>query len=208
MKKFIGLIVLLIFLGCPEIEKQVEDWVKENPFQLEITLSAKPDYIDSEKIGWYAKPPVIDFTAEGKDVVVTAKVNGEKEVVVDSTYQFPKKTGIYLVLIKATDFLGRSSYKQVKLGVDVDKPIIGFVNTSDTVVVGQIAEFVDNVPDNAMSDVGSGLNLTTQKGYWQEGESAVNASVGQKLNRIFEVQDNVGNKAQFKCEVIVADRSP
>ena len=222
MKKIIISAVLgtVFLIGCPDVTENLQEYAKSHPLSLNVSVSAEADYIDEVTgIHWYAAPPSLKWVSEGSnqkraaetgdtavDVKVTVEVNGAEPVEIKGAYQLPEETGVYTVLFTATDLFGRTVYDQVEVGVDVDSPVIGFVNTDDTVNKDEIADFVDSVPDNAMSDNGSGLNLSSRRGYW-ESEDAVNAAGGDVINRIFEVTDNVGHKTTFIHPVTVFDMS-
>ena len=89
--------------------------------------------------------------------------------------------------------------------VNFHYPVINFVNTSDSCNIGEAAEFPDSVPDNAMSDEGSGLNLESRKGCWEDEAAAAGASHGDVVNRIFTITDNVGRTASWSHSVRFVD---
>lgn len=208
MKRIISAIIGTVFLiGCPDVTENLQEYATSHPLSLNVSVSAKADYIDETTgIHWYAAPPALKWTSEGADQTVTVEVNGADPIEIKESYQLPEETGVYTLLFTATDLFGRTVYEQVEVGVDVDPPVIGFVNTDDTVNKDEIAAFTDSVPDNAMGDNGSGLNLSSRRGYW-ESEDAVNAAGGDVINRIFEVADNVGHKSTFTHPVTVFDLS-
>lgn len=195
-KKAIFIAAAALALFACDTEKQLDQKAAETAVELsDVAVSGTPDYVDKDGVTWFKEPPVLSWKGTGENLSYTVSLNGGEEITVQEGYTLPKETGVYDILFTATDVFGRSQYAQLAVGVDISDPVIGFVNTSDSCNIGEAESFIDSIPDNAMSDEGSGLNLETRNGYWEDEEAVANAKHGDVFNRIFTIADNVGRTA-------------
>lgn len=206
-KKAIFIAAAALALFACDTEKQLDQKAAETAVELsDVAVSGTPDYVDSDDgVAWFKEPPVLSWKGTGESLSYTVSLNGGEEITVREGYTLPNETGVYDILFTATDVFGRSQYAQLAVGVDVSDPVIGFVNTSDSCNIGEAGNFIDSIPDNAMSDEGSGLNLETRSGYWEDEEAVATAKHGDVFNRIFTIADNVGRTASYSHPVTFAD---
>lgn len=206
-KKAIFIAAAALALFACDTEKQLDQKAAETAVELsDVAVSGTPDYVDSDDgVAWFKEPPVLSWKGTGENLSYTVSLNGGEEITVREGYTLPNETGVYDILFTATDVFGRSQYAQLAVGVDVSDPVIGFVNTSDSCNIGEAESFIDSIPDNAMSDEGSGLNLETRNGYWEDEEAVAAAKHGDVFNRIFTIADNVGRTASYSHSVTFAD---
>ncbi len=205
-KKAIFIAAAALALFACDTEKQLDQKAAETAVELsDVAVSGAPDYVDKDGVAWFKEPPVLSWKGTGENLSYTVSLNGGEEITVQEGYTLPNETGVYDILFTATDVFGRSQYAQLAVGVDVSDPVIGFVNTSDSCNIGEAENFIDSIPDNAMSDEGSGLNLETRSGYWEDEAAVAAAKHGDVLNRIFTIADNVGRTASYSHPVTFAD---
>lgn len=205
-KKAIFIAAAALALFACDTEKQLDQKAAETAVKLsDVAVSGAPDYVDKDGVAWFKEPPVLSWKGTGESLSYTVSLNGGEEITVQEGYTLPDKTGVYDILFTATDVFGRSQYAQLAVGVDISDPVIGFVNTSDSCNIGEAESFIDSIPDNAMSDEGSGLNLETRNGYWEDEAAVAAAKHGDVFNRIFTIADNVGRTASFSHPVTFAD---
>lgn len=205
-KKAIFIAAAALALFACDTEKQLDQKAAETAVELsDVAVSGAPDYVDKDGVAWFKEPPVLSWKGTGESLSYTVSLNGGEEITVHEGYTLPNETGVYDILFTATDVFGRSQYAQLAVGVDVTDPVIGFVNTSDSCNIGEAESFIDSIPDNAMSDEGSGLNLETRSGYWEDEEAVAAAKHGDVFNRIFTIADNVGRTASYSHPVTFAD---
>lgn len=206
-KKAIFIAAAALALFACDTEKQLDQKAAETAVELsDVAVSGTPDYVDSDDgVAWFKEPPVLSWKGTGESLSYTVSLNGGEEITVREGYTLPNETGVYDILFTATDVFGRSQYAQLAVGVDVSDPVIGFVNTSDSCNIGEAENFIDSIPDNAMSDEGSGLNLGTRSGYWEDEAAVAAAKHGDVFNRIFTIADNVGRTASYSHPVTFAD---
>lgn len=205
-KKAIFIAAAALALFACDTEKQLDQKAAETAVELsDVAVSGAPDYVDKDGVVWFKEPPVLSWKGTGENLSYTVSLNGGEEITVREGYTLPNETGVYDILFTATDVFGRSQYAQLAVGVDVSDPVIGFVNTSDSCNIGEAENFIDSIPDNAMSDEGSGLNLETRSGYWEDEEAVATAKHGDVFNRIFTIADNVGRTASYSHPVTFAD---
>lgn len=205
-KKAIFIVAAALALFACDPEKQLDQKAAETAVELsDVAVSGTPDYIDKDGVAWFKEPPVLSWKGTGESLSYTVSLNGGEEIAVQEGYTLPNETGVYDILFTATDVFGRSQYAQLAVGVDVSDPVIGFVNTSDSCNIGEAENFIDSIPDNAMSDEGSGLNLGTRSGYWEDEAAVAAAKHGDVFNRIFTIADNVGRTASYSHPVTFAD---
>lgn len=206
-KKAIFIAAAALALFACDTEKQLDQKAAETAVELsDVAVSGTPDYVDSDDgVAWFKEPPVLSWKGTGENLSYTVSLNGGEEITVQEGYTLPNETGVYDILFTATDVFGRSQYAQLAVGVDISDPVIGFVNTSDSCNIGEAENFIDSIPDNAMSDEGSGLNLETRNGYWEDEAAVAAAKHGDVFNRIFTIADNVGRTASFSHPVTFAD---
>lgn len=205
-KKAIFIAAAALALFACDTEKQLDQKAAETAVELsDVAVSGAPDYVDKDGVVWFKEPPVLSWKGTGENLSYTVSLNGGEEITVREGYTLPNETGVYDILFTATDVFGRSQYAQLAVGVDVSDPVIGFVNTSDSCNIGEAKNFIDSIPDNAMSDEGSGLNLETRSGYWEDEEAVATAKHGDVFNRIFTIADNVGRTASYSHPVTFAD---
>lgn len=206
-KKAIFIAAAALALFACDTEKQLDQKAAETAVELsDVAVSGTPDYVDSDDgVAWFKEPPTLSWKGTGENLSYTVSLNGGEEITVQEGYTLPNETGVYDVWFTATDGFGRSRYAQLTVGVDVSDPVINFVNTSDSCNIGEAAEFPDSVPDNAMSDEGSGLNLESRKGRWEDEAAVAEASHGDVVNRIFTITDNVGRTASWSHPVRFVD---
>lgn len=214
MKRIFILLITLIFISCDPVLlfNQSEEYIKEfqrilkgyssddlkSPVKVAAQLSTPIK--TEEGVSYYKDPVTINFTSEGEGVTIEAKLNG---VVQTSNSITVSEDGVYYLLVKATDKLGRTAYCGEKFFVDSQLPVIKFVNTADSCILANINNFQDSVPDNAMEDSSSGVDTSTLKGWWKN--DVVPNSVG-VWTRCYTVCDNLGNEsAVFEHPVKVAD---
>lgn len=208
-KKAIFIAAAALALFACDTEKQLDQKAAETAVELsDVAVSGTPDYVDSDDgVAWFKEPPTLSWKGTGENLSYTVSLNGGEEITVQEGYTLPDKTGVYDILFTATDVFGRSQYAQLAVGVDVSDPVIGFVNTSDSCNIGEAESFIDSIPDNAMSDEGSGLNLKSRRGYWEDEAAVADAKHGDVFNRIFTIADNVGRTASYSHPVTFADPS-
>ncbi len=206
-KKAIFIAAAALALFACDTEKQLDQKAAETAVELsDVAVSGTPDYVDSDDgVAWFKEPPVLSWKGTGESLSYTVSLNGGEEITVQEGYTLPNETGVYDILFTATDVFGRSQYAQLAVGVDVSDPVIGFVNTSDSCNIGEAESFIDSIPDNAMSDEGSGLNLESRRGYWEDEAAVADAKHGDVFNRIFTIADNVGRTASYSHPVTFAD---
>lgn len=205
-KKAIFIAAAALALFACDTEKQLDQKAAETTVELsDVAVSGAPDYVDKDGVAWFKEPPVLSWKGTGENLSYTVSLNGGEEITVQEGYTLPNETGVYDILFTATDVFGRSQYAQLAVGVDVSDPVIVFVNTSDSCNIGEAENFIDSIPDNAMSDEGSGLNLETRSGYWEDEAAVAAAKHGDVLNRIFTIADNVGRTASYSHPVTFAD---
>ena len=205
-KKAIFIAAAALALFACDTEKQLDQKAAETAVELsDVAVSGAPDYVAEDGVAWFKEPPVLSWKGTGENLSYTVSLNGGEEITVQEGYTLPKETGVYDILFTATEVFGRSQYAQLAVGVDVSDPVIGFVNTSDSCNIGEAENFIDSIPDNAMSDEGSGLNLETRSGYWEDEEAVATAKHGDAFNRIFTIADNVGRTASYSHSVTFAD---
>lgn len=205
-KKAIFIAAAALALFACDTEKQLDQKAAETAVKLsDVAVSGAPDYVDKDGVAWFKEPPVLSWKGTGESLSYTVSLNGGEEITVQEGYTLPDKTGVYDILFTATDVFGRSQYAQLAVGVDISDPVIGFVNTSDSCNIGEAESFIDSIPDNAMSDEGSGLNLETRNGYWEDEAAVAAAKHGDVFNRIFTIADNVGRTASYSHPVTFAD---
>lgn len=205
-KKAIFIAAAALALFACDTEKQLDQKAAETAVELsDVAVSGAPDYVAEDGVAWFKEPPVLSWKGTGESLSYTVSLNGGEEIAVQEGYTLPNETGVYDILFTATDVFGRSQYAQLAVGVDVTDPVIGFVNTSDSCNIGEAANFIDSIPDNAMSDEGSGLNLETRNGYWEDEAAVADAKHGDVFNRIFTIADNVGRTASYSHPVTFAD---
>lgn len=206
-KKAIFIAAAALALFACDTEKQLDQKAAETAVELsDVAVSGTPDYVDSDDgVAWFKEPPTLSWKGTGENLSYTVSLNGGEETAVKEGYTLPNETGVYDVWFTATDGFGRSRYAQLTVGVDVSDPVINFVNTSDSCNIGEAAEFPDSVPDNAMSDEGSGLNLESRKGCWENEAAVAAAKHGDVFNRIFTIADNVGRTASWSHPVRFVD---
>lgn len=205
-KKAIFIAAAALALFACDTEKQLDQKAAETAVELsDVAVSGAPDYVDKDGVAWFKEPPVLSWKGTGENLSYTVSLNGGEEITVQEGYTLPDKTGVYDILFTATDVFGRSQYAQLAVGVDVTDPVIGFVNTSDSCNIGEAENFIDSIPDNAMSDEGSGLNLESRSGYWEDEAAVAAAKHGDVFNRIFTIADNVGRTASYSFPVTFAD---
>lgn len=206
-KKAIFIAAAALALFACDTEKQLDQKAAETAVELsDVAVSGTPDYVDSDDgVAWFKEPPVLSWKGTGESLSYTVSLNGGEEITVREGYTLPNETGVYDILFTATDVFGRSQYAQLAVGVDVSDPVIGFVNTSDSCNIGKAESFIDSIPDNAMSDEGSGLNLESRRGYWEDEAAVADAKHGDVFNRIFTIADNVGRTASYSHPVTFAD---
>lgn len=205
-KKAIFIAAAALALFACDTEKQLDQKAAETAVELsDVAVSGAPDYVDEDDVVWFKEPPVLSWKGTGENLSYTVSLNGGEEITVQKGYTLPNETGVYDILFTATDVFGRSQYAQLAVGVDVSDPVIGFVNTSDSCNIGEAENFIDSIPDNAMSDEGSGLNLESRSGYWEDEEAVATAKHGDVFNRIFTIADNVGRTASYSHPVTFAD---
>lgn len=205
-KKAIFIAAAALALFACDTEKQLDQKAAETAVELsDVSVAGTPVYTDGDGVAWFKEPPTLSWKGTGENLSYTVSLNGGEETAVKEGYTLPNETGVYDVWFTATDGFGRSRYAQLTVGVDVSDPVINFVNTSDSCNIGEAAEFRDSVPDNAMSDEGSGLNLKSRKGRWEDEAAAAGASHGDVVNRIFTITDNVGRTASYSHPVTFAD---
>ena len=206
-KKAIFIAAAALALFACDTEKQLDQKAAETAVELsDVAVSGTPDYVDSDDgVAWFKEPPVLSWKGTGESLSYTVSLNGGEEITVREGYTLPNETGVYDILFTATDVFGRSQYAQLAVGVDVSDPVIGFVNTSDSCNIGEAESFIDSIPDNAMSDEGSGLNLESRRGYWEDEAAVADAKHGDVFNRIFTIADNVGRTASYSHPVTFAD---
>ena len=206
-KKAIFIAAAALALFACDTEKQLDQKAAETAVELsDVAVSGTPDYVDSDDgVAWFKEPPTLSWKGTGENLSYTVSLNGGEEITVQEGYTLPNETGVYDVWFTATDGFGRSRYAQLTVGVDVSDPVINFVNTSDSCNIGEAAEFPDSVPDNAMSDEGSGLNLESRKGCWENEAAVAAAKHGDVFNRIFTIADNVGRTASWSHSVRFVD---
>lgn len=205
-KKAIFIAAAALALFACDTEKQLDQKAAETAVELsDVAVSGSPDYDDKDGVAWFKEPPVLSWKGTGENLSYTVSLNGGEEITVQEGYTLPDKTGVYDILFTATDVFGRSQYAQLAVGVDVTDPVIGFVNTSDSCNIGEAENFIDSIPDNAMSDEGSGLNLESRSGYWEDEAAVAAAKHGDVFNRIFTIADNVGRTASCSHPVTFVD---
>lgn len=205
-KKAIFIAAAALALFACDTEKQLDQKAAETAVELsDVAVSGSPDYVDKDGVVWFKEPPVLSWKGTGESLSYTVSLNGGEEITVQEGYTLPNETGVYDILFTATDVFGRSQYAQLAVGVDVSDPVIGFVNTSDSCNIGEAESFIDSIPDNAMSDEGSGLNLESRSGYWEDEAAVAAAKHGDVFNRIFTIADNVGRTASYSHPVTFAD---
>lgn len=205
-KKAIFIAAAALALFACDTEKQLDQKAAETAVELsDVAVSGAPDYVDEDGVVWFKEPPVLSWKGTGESLSYTVSLNGGEEITVREGYTLPNETGVYDILFTATDVFGRSQYAQLAVGVDVSDPVIGFVNTSDSCNIGEAESFIDSIPDNAMSDEGSGLNLESRRGYWEDEAAVADAKHGDVFNRIFTIADNVGRTASYSHPVTFAD---
>lgn len=205
-KKAIFIAAAALALFACDTEKQLDQKAAETAVELsDVAVSGAPDYVAEDGVAWFKEPPVLSWKGTGESLSYTVSLNGGEEIAVQEGYTLPDKTGVYDILFTATDVFGRSQYAQLAVGVDISDPVIGFVNTSDSCNIGEAESFIDSIPDNAMSDEGSGLNLESRSGYWEDEAAVAAAKHGDILNRIFTIADNVGRTASYSHPVTFAD---
>lgn len=206
-KKAIFIAAAALALFACDTEKQLDQKAAETAVELsDVAVSGTPDYVDSDDgVAWFKEPPTLSWKGTGENLSYTVSLNGGEETAVKEGYTLPNETGVYDVWFTATDGFGRSRYAQLTVGVDVSDPVINFVNTSDSCNIGEAENFIDSIPDNAMSDEGSGLNLESRSGYWEDEAAVAAAKHGDVFNRIFTIADNVGRTASYSHPVTFAD---
>lgn len=207
-KKAIFIAAAALALFACDTEKQLDQKAAETAVELsDVAVSGTPDYVDSDDgVAWFKEPPVLSWKGTGESLSYTVSLNGGEEITVQEGYTLPNETGVYDILFTATDVFGRSQYAQLAVGVDVTAPVIDFVNTSDSCNIGEAESFIDSVPeDTAISDEGSGLNLESRRGYWEDKEAVAAAKHGDVFNRIFTIADNVGRTASYSLPVTFVD---
>lgn len=205
-KKAIFIAAAALALFACDTEKQLDQKAAETAVELsDVAVSGTPDYVAEDGVAWFKEPPVLSWKGTGESLSYTVSLNGGEEITVREGYTLPNETGVYDILFTATDVFGRSQYAQLAVGVDVSDPVIGFVNTSDSCNIGEAESFIDSIPDNAMSDEGSGLNLESRRGYWEDEAAVADAKHGDVFNRIFTIADNVGRTASYSHPVMFAD---
>ena len=205
-KKAIFIAAAALALFACDTEKQLDQKAAETAVELsDVAVSGAPDYVDKDGVAWFKEPPVLSWKGTGENLSYTVSLNGGEEITVQEGYTLPNETGVYDILFTATDVFGRSQYAQLAVGVDVSDPVIVFVNTSDSCNIGEAENFIDSIPDNAMSDEGSGLKLESRSGYWEDEEAVAAAKHGDVFNRIFTITDNVGRTASYSHPVTFAD---
>ena len=206
-KKAIFIAAAALALFACDTEKQLDQKAAETAVELsDVAVSGAPDYVDSDDgVAWFKEPPVLSWKGTGENLSYTVSLNGGEEITVQEGYTLPDKTGVYDILFTATDVFGRSQYAQLAVGVDVSDPVITFVNSSSSWKIGEEKSFTDSVPENAMRDEGSGLNLESRRGYWEDEAAVADAKHGDVFNRIFTIADNVGRTASYSHPVTFAD---
>lgn len=205
-KKAIFIAAAALALFACDTEKQLDQKAAETAVELsDVAVSGAPDYVAEDGVAWFKEPPVLSWKGTGENLSYTVSLNGGEEITVQEGYTLPNETGVYDILFTATDVFGRSQYAQLAVGVDVSDPVIDFVNTSDSCNIGEAESFIDSIPDNAMSDEGSGLNLESRSGYWEDEAAVAAAKHGDVFNRIFTIADNVGRTASYSHPVKFAD---
>lgn len=205
-KKAIFIAAAALALFACDTEKQLDQKAAETAVELsDVAVSGAPDCVAEDGVAWFKEPPVLSWKGTGENLSYTVSLNGGEEIAVQEGYTLPNETGVYDILFTATDVFGRSQYAQLAVGVDVSDPVIVFVNTSDSCNIGEAENFIDSIPDNAMSDEGSGLNLETRSGYWEDEEAVATAKHGDVFNRIFTIADKVGRTASYSHPVTFAD---
>lgn len=206
-KKAIFIAAAALALFACDTEKQLDQKAAETAVELsDVAVSGTPDYVAEDGVAWFKEPPVLSWKGTGENLSYTVSLNGGEEITVQEGYTLPNETDVYDILFTATDVFGRSQYAQLTVGVDVSDPVIVFVNSSSSWNIGEAESFIDSVPeDTAMSDEGSGLNLKSRKGYWEDETAAAEASHGDVVNRIFTITDNVGRTASYSHPVTFVD---
>lgn len=206
-KKAIFIAAAALALFACDTEKQLDQKAAETAVELsDVAVSGTPDYVAEDGVAWFKEPPVLSWKGTGENLSYTVSLNGGEEITVREGYTLPNETDVYDILFTATDVFGRSQYAQLTVGVDVSDPVIVFVNSSSSWNIGEAESFIDSVPeDTAMSDEGSGLNLKSRKGYWEDETAAAEASHGDVVNRIFTITDNVGRTASYSHPVTFVD---
>lgn len=206
-KKAIFIAAAALALFACDTEKQLDQKAAETAVELsDVSVAGTPVYTDGDGVAWFKEPPVLSWKGTGENLSYTVSLNGGEEITVQEGYTLPNETGVYDILFTATDVFGRSQYAQLTVGVDVSDPVIVFVNSSSSWNIGEAESFIDSVPeDTAMSDEGSGLNLKSRKGYWEDETAAAEASHGDVVNRIFTITDNVGRTASYSHPVTFVD---
>lgn len=205
-KKAIFIAAAALALFACDTEKQLGQKAAETAVELsDVAVSGTPDYVDKDGVAWFKEPPVLSWKGTGENLSYTVSLNGGEEIAVQKGYTLPNETGVYDILFTATDVFGRSQYAQLAVGVDVSDPVIVFVNSSSSWNIGEAENFIDSVPENAMRDEGSGLNLESRSGYWEDEEAVAAAKHGDVFNRIFTIADNVGRTASYSLPVTFAD---
>lgn len=205
-KKAIFIAAAALALFACDTEKQLDQKAAETAVELsDVAVSGTPDSVDKDGVAWFKEPPVLSWKGTGENLSYTVSLNGGEEIAVQEGYTLPNETGVYDILFTATDVFGRSQYAQLAVGVDVSDPVIVFVNSSSSWNIGEAENFIDSVPENAMRDEGSGLNLESRSGYWEDEEAVAAAKHGDVFNRIFTIADNVGRTASYSLPVTFAD---
>lgn len=205
-KKAIFIAAAALALFACDTEKQLDQKAAETAVELsDVAVSGAPDYVDKDGVAWFKEPPVLSWKGTGENLSYTVSLNGGEEIAVQEGYTLPNETGVYDILFTATDVFGRSQYAQLAVGVDVSDPVIVFVNSSSSWNIGEAENFIDSVPENAMRDEGSGLNLESRRGYWEDEAAVAAAKHGDVFNRIFTITDNVGRTASYSHPVTFAD---
>lgn len=204
MKRLFALFLVLFFIGCDEIIfiNQNEDYIYEfqkilkgyekeglnSPVKANMQL---PEPIKTEnEVKFYNEPVAVAVTTTGANVSVEIKLNG---VVHTGSSITISEDGVYYILVKAVDTLGRSAYCGEKVCIDKTSPVIKFVNTNDSFILADIDNFVDNVPDNAIEDNSSGVDISSMKAWWKDNITPNSVGV---WYRCYSVCDLLGNESE------------